>query len=246
MAQTARKELKVNQLVDQYLKRSKELDNRLEDIKSEVDAHNQRVQKRQLLEDKLVELADLITDAESSVDGLRERYHDASFRQDEDTLTAIQHQRASKLADIEQYKQDIADTKAELDSVVIDGVAIAELAATLEAGIRTPDYREFLKVLEEDCKARATEQDKRLKELRSTVPSQYKSQQAYDLAMKQLDSSYRTSDEVKQAAQRRQAAREEERRRFDQHKPKSSEEIRKQKDSAFVAATKAPVTAHQW
>lgn len=241
-----RKDIKVNVLLDQYLRKSKDLDAHLNELQSEIAAHLTRVDKRHQLQDRLTELSDLITDKESSVDGLRERYYDASFRQDEDALTAIQHQRTSLLADIEDYKQDIADTKAELDSVVIDGAAIAELEATLKAGITIPQFGKLITTIENELNVLATNQADRLRELKSALPSQFKDQATYDAAMKALDSSYRTSDEVKQAAQRRQAAIEEERRRFNQHQPKSSDEIRRQKDSAFAAANRAPVPAHEW
>lgn len=241
-----RKDLKVNQLVDQYLKRSKELDERLDDIGKEIEAHAERVAKKQELEGRLRELADYIEDAQSSIEGLRSKFHNATFNQDQEAIEAIQAKRTELLADIDQYALDQKEAREQLNAVIVDGASIAEICAELDAGIRTPDYKEFLKVLAADCKARKAAQEKRLKELRSTVPSQFKNQQAYDAARKSLDKSYRTAEESKAAAQARQRAIEEERRRFNQHQPKSSNEIRRQKDSAFAKANQAPVPAHEW
>lgn len=245
-----RQDLKVNQLVDQYLKRSKELDLTLTDLESDLEAYNQRVQKRQLLEDKLVSLSDLITDAESSIDGLRESFNNANFMGDEHALTIIKQQRTSLLADIQQYKQEIADTKSELDSVFIDREGIALLAATLAAGVTIPHHAELVKTIELELKKLASAQQRKLTELRSATPANLADKATYDAKMKELNPRYKTDEERKQASERIQAARQAEQqelvRRLNQGSKSPSQIAARNRENERRAATPATEAEHQW
>lgn len=242
-----RKQLKPLELVDGYMKRSRELDARLSDLSKEIDAHNQRIAKKQELNARLQDISESIADAECSIGGLRTRFYDATFNQDHEALEDIQERHASLNADIENYRLEQAEVQNQLDDIVIDGVAIAELAATLKADVKIPYHADLIKTLEEEFRSLRNEQDRTLKELRSSVPARLADKQTYDAAMKKLDRSYRTSDEVKKAAERFQAQRAEELRRIQNPRAKSSAEIKAAKERNFARANSAPQPElHQW
>lgn len=250
MPNQPRKKLKVMELLDGYMKRSRELTDRLNDMGEELKAHNAQVENRKLLKAKIEDFDLLIADAEEQVQGLRSSFNDATFNRDQVALDAINEQRLSLNLDIENYKLQQEVLRQELQATVVDGARVGEISAILDADVVLPSYGDFIKTLQDELKALRSTQATKLQQLKGAIPYEHKSRAAYDARMLELNPRYKTKEqqdkETREFKERRQAENDELRRSLDQGPKAPQERARANRANEKRAAQPAVESETQW